>query len=152
MPHFTSTKHGNLATDLTKYWLKQNERETKAKQWFMAALAIGCALEALLYGYFIIWGGDADPSKDEQIPDNLVLNDLLDAARQIDILTPIKFKDKFGAHAVQNVVNEIRHMRNNIHAGVALRKNFNPAKFRKKDYLRIERIFAVVMDNWERNL
>jgi len=44
-------------------------------------------------------------------------------------LTPVKFKDKFGKHAVQDVVQEIRHIRNNIHAGVALKKNFNPAKF-----------------------
>lgn len=42
------------------------------------------------------------------------------------MLTPIKFKDKFGDHAVQDVVHEIRHMRNNIHAGVALRKKFDP--------------------------
>jgi hypothetical protein len=45
------------------------------------------------------------------------------------LLTPVKFKDKFGKHAVQDVVQEIRHIRNNIHAGVALKKNFNPAKF-----------------------
>ena len=60
------------------------------------------------------------------------MNDLLDAAKQIDLLPPIKFKDKFGAHAVEDVVHEIRHIRNNIHAGVALRKNFHLAKFRKK--------------------
>lgn len=69
------------------------------------------------------------------------MSNLLDAAKPFDLLTPVKLKDKFGKHAVQEVVHEIRHMRNNIHAGVALRKSFNPATFRKKDYLRIKRIF-----------
>ncbi len=50
--------------------------------------------------------------------------------------------------AVQDVVQEIRHIRNNIHAGVALKKNFNPAKLKKKDHARIERIFHAVLDNF----
>lgn len=60
----------------------------------MAAVALGCLLEAWLYAYFIIWSGDDgnDPAKDEQVPDGLVLNDLLDAAKSIDILTTVKFK------------------------------------------------------------
>ena len=48
--------------------------------------------------------------------------------------TTVKFKDVFGDHAVQDVAHEIRHLRNNIHAGVALRKEFDPAKFTKKEY------------------
>ena len=117
----------------------------------MAAVALGCLLEAWLYAYFIIWSGDEanDSAKDEQIPDGLVLNDLLDAAKQIDILTTVKFKDKFGDHAVQDVVHEIRHLRNNIHAGVALRKEFDPARFTKKDYTRLRRIFDAVWENFE---
>ena len=118
----------------------------------MAAMALGCLLEAFLYSYFIIWSGDDnnDPAKDEQIPDNLVLNDLLDAAKQADLLTPGKFKDEFGDHAVQDVVHELRHLRNNIHAGVALRGGFDPEKFKKKDYIRLKKIFAAVWDNFER--
>jgi hypothetical protein len=151
MAIFTCTNHGDLVNDLVLYWQKQHGRQVKAKQWFMAGLTLGCALEAMLYGYFIIWSGDEDnnPAKDEQIPDDLVLNDLLDAAKQFDLLTPVKFKDKCGKHAVQDVVHDIRHIRNNIHAGVALRKSFNPAKFRKKDYLRIKRIFDAVLENFE---
>ncbi len=120
----------------------------------MAAMALGCLLEAWLYAYFIIWSGDDgnDPSKDEQIPDSLVLNDLLDAAQQVDLLTPVKFKDKFGHHAVQDVVHEIRHLRNNIHAGVALRKEFDPARFTRKDYTRLKKIFEAVWGNFELKL
>jgi len=100
----------------------------------MAALALGSALEAMMYAYFIIWSGDdgKDPSKDGKIPGDLVLFDLIEAAKQVDLLSSVKFKDKFGEHAVEEVITEIRHMRNNVHAGVALRKNFNPAKFKKK--------------------
>jgi hypothetical protein len=47
-------------------------------------------------GYF--WSRDEvnDPTKDEEIPDDMVLFDLIDAAKQFDLLSPVKFKDKFG--------------------------------------------------------
>lgn len=154
MEQFTCTKHGDQANDLVLYWRRQTEREVKARSWFMAALALGSALEAMMYAYFIIWSGDDgdDPSKDEKIPDDLVLFDLVEAAKQLDLLSSVKFKDKFGEHAVEDVIIEIRHMRNNVHAGVALRKNFNPAKFKKKDYIRLRAIFDAVLDNYNRNL
>jgi hypothetical protein len=151
MAKFTCTLHGDHANALVRYWSKQHKREAKARQWFMAAVALGCLLEAWLYAYFIIWSGDEgnDPAKDEQIPDGLVLNDLLDAAKQLDLLTTVKFKDKFGDHAVQDVVQEVRHLRNNIHAGVALRKEFDPARFTKKDYARLKKIFDAAWENFE---
>jgi hypothetical protein len=151
MAKFTCTLHGDHASALVRYWSKQHNREAKARQWFMAAVALGCLLEAWLYAYFIIWSGDEgnDPAKDEQIPDGLVLNDLLDAAKQLDLLTTVKFKDKFGDHAVQDVVQEVRHLRNNIHAGAALRKEFDPARFTKKDYTRLKKIFDAAWENFE---
>src|SRR5271157_917977 len=111
MPRFTCTKHGDQANDLVLHWRRQTEREVKARSWFMAALALGSALEAMMYAYFIIWSGDNgnDPSKDEKIPDDLVLFDLIEAAKQIDLLSSIKFKNKFGEHAVEDVITEIRH-------------------------------------------
>ncbi len=154
MAQFTCTKHGDRANELVLYWRGQTEREVKAKSWFMAALALGSALEAMMYAYFIIWSGDDgnDPSKDEKIPDDLVLFNLIEAAKQLDLLSSVKFKDKFGEHAVEDVITEIRQMRNNVHAGVALRKNFNPAKFKKKDYMRLRDIFDAVLDNYNRKL
>lgn len=151
MAKFTCTLHGDQANALVLYWSKQHKREAKARQWFMAAMALGCLLEAWLYAYFIIWSGDDgnDPAKDEQIPDGLALNDLLDGAKQLDLLTTVKFKDKFGDHAIQDVAHEIRHLRNNIHAGVALRKEFDPAKFTKKEYTRLKKIFAAVWENFK---
>lgn len=151
MTKFTCTLHGDQANALVLYWNKQHKREVRAKQWFMAAVALGCLLEAWLYAYFIIWSGDEgnDPAKDEEIPDDLVLNDLLDGAKQLDLLTTVKFKDKFGDHAVQDVVHEVRHLRNNIHAGVALRKDFDPAGFTKEDYTRLRKIFDAVSENFE---
>lgn len=151
MAKLSCTLHGDQANELVLYWNKQHKRESEARQWFMAAIALGCLLEALLYAYFIIWSGDDgnDPAKDEQIPDGLVLNDLLDGAKQIDLLTPVKFKDKFGDHAVQDVVHEIRLLRNNIHAGAALRGKFDPARFKKRDYTRLKKIFDAVWENFE---
>lgn len=151
MGKLTCTLHSDQANTLVLYWNKQHKREVEARQWFMAAMALGCLLEAWLYAYFIIWSGDDgnEPAKDERIPDGLALNDLLEGAKQLDLLTAVKFKDKFGDHAVQDVVDEIRHLRNNIHAGVALRKGFSPAKFTKKDYMRLRKIFATVWKNFE---
>jgi hypothetical protein len=154
MTEFTCTKHGDQANELVLYWRRQTQREVKARSWFMAALALGSALEAMMYAYFIIWSGDDnnDPSKDEKIPDDLVLFDLIEAAKRFDLLSSVKFKDKFGEHAVEDVITEIRHIRNNVHAGAALRKNFNPAKFKKRDYMRLRDIFDAVLDNYNRNL
>ena len=70
MAKFTCTMHGDQANGLVKYWSNQHKKQRKAKQWFMAAVSLGCLLEAMLYGYFIVWSGDDDPAKDEQIPDD----------------------------------------------------------------------------------
>lgn len=154
MAKLSCTKHGEQANELALYWYGQTEREIAAESWFMAALALGSALEALLYAYYIIWTGDEgnDPSKDEKLSDRLVLHDLIEGAKQFDLLSPVKFKDKFGEHAVEDVVTEIRQMRNNIHAGVALRNNFNPAKFTKEQFMRLQDIFNAATDNVERKL
>lgn len=154
MTKFTATKHGDLVNKIALYWQKQTEREVKAESWFMAALALGSALEAMLYGYFIIWSGDegSDPAKDGEIPDDLTLHPLIKAATQADLLSPIKFKDKFGEHAVEGVIGEIQNMRNNIHAGVALSNGFDPAKFSKEEFMRLKEIFDAAIDNWERKL
>lgn len=52
----------------------------------------------------IIWSGDEgnDPEKDDEIPDDLVLHDLTEVPKQLDLLTPVKFK--FAEHAVENVI------------------------------------------------
>jgi hypothetical protein len=149
MKQFTSTKHGDQANKLTLYWYKQTEQEIKADSWFMAALALGSALEAMLYTYFIIWTGSESngPSKDEKLPDRLVLHDLIEGAKKADLLSSVRFKDEFGEHAVEGVITEIRDMRNNIHAGVALRNNFDPAKFTKEQFRRLKDIFSAVADN-----
>jgi hypothetical protein len=48
MTKFTCTLHGDQANALVLYWNKQYKREAKARQWFMAAMALGCLLEAWL--------------------------------------------------------------------------------------------------------
>jgi len=153
-PKLTCTQHGAEANALVTYWRERNELEVREKQWFMAALTLGCALEAMLYAYFIIWSGHDvnDPAKDAQISVKLNLNDLLETAKRIDLLTPVKFKDEFGDHAVHDVVHEIRSLRNNIHAGVALGRSFDPTAFRRDNYLRIAGIFDAVVSNFERAL
>ena len=154
MAKLTCTKHGDKANELALYWYAQTEREIKAESWFMAALALGSALEAMLYGYYVIWTGDEgnDPSKDERLSDRLVLHDLIEGAKKADLLSSVRFKDKFGEHAVEDVILEIGRMRNNVHAGAALRNNFNPAKFTKEQFKRLQDIFSAVADNVELKL
>jgi hypothetical protein len=154
MAKLTCTKHGDQATHLVLYWREQTEREVKAPSWFMAALALGSALEAVMYAYFIVWTGDEenDPAKDGKVPDDIALFDLIEPAKEFDLLSSVNFNGKFGEHAVEDVILEISHMRNNVHAGVALRKNFDPAKFTKRQYMRLQDIFDAVLDNYNRNL
>ncbi len=54
MRKLTCTLHGDQANALVLYWTKQHKREAEARQWFMAAMALGYLLEVLLYAYFII--------------------------------------------------------------------------------------------------
>ena len=82
------------------------------------------------------------------IPGDLALRDLIEAAKHADLLSSVTFKDKFGEHAVENVINEIRHMRNNVHAGVALRNDFNPAQFTREEFERLNGIYDAVVDNF----
>jgi hypothetical protein len=93
MARFTCRLHGDQANTLARYWTKQHKREAEAQQWFIAAMALGCLLEAFLYSYLIIRSGDDnhDSAKDQPIPDRLGLNDLLEAAKEADLLTPGKF-------------------------------------------------------------
>lgn len=99
MAKFTCTEHGDLANKIAAYWQRQTEREAKAEEWFMAALALGSALEASLYAYFIIWTGDDgnDPTKDKKIPTNLALFNLIEEAKRADLMVAVNFKDEFGS-------------------------------------------------------
>lgn len=154
MAKFTCTDHADLANKIAAYWREQTERQIKAEEWFMAALALGSALEAMLYAYFIIWTGDDgnDPAKDQKIPANLALFNLIEEAKQADLMVAAKFKDEFGEHAVEGVINDIQHMRNNVHAGVALKNNFDPSKFPKGEFMRLQGIFLAFLDSWEQQL
>jgi hypothetical protein len=149
---FTCTNHGDRVNSLVAYWRDQNKREIEAGSWFMSALTLGSGLEALLYAYIIVWSGDDDPVKDAEIASDLDLGKLIEAAKHFDLLSSAQFKDEFGCHTIEDVIDEIRKTRNNLHPGVALRNNFNPAQYTKEQYTRLAKIFDSVLDSIERNL
>jgi hypothetical protein len=149
---FTCTNHGEQANRLVAYWRDQNKREIEAGSWFMSALTLGSGLEALLYAYIIVWSGDDDRTQDAEIPSDLDLGKLIEAAKHFDLLSSAQFKDELGDHAIENVIDEIRKTRNNLHPGVALRRDFNPAQYTKEQYSRLHKIFDSVLDSIERNL
>ena len=146
----TETKHLDAANALLVFYKEQAKKLEAAGSHFMAAVALGAALEtALLIFLMIEWD---DTEGEAAIPDDLSLEDLVQAMQQIDVLNSAKFKDGAGDQSVEAVIREIQWMRNNLHPAKALRKSFDPSSFDEAQYLRLRDIYDAVMDNLLRNI
>ena len=78
--------------------------------------------------------------------DKVTLDDLISAAKQLDLLNAVKFQEASNAHS-ETVIREIQSMRNNLHPAKALRKCFDPSSFDGALYGRLRDIYGTVMDN-----
>lgn len=150
MGYLTGSKHWDAANELLVTFHNQARQLESAGLYFMAAVALGAALEtALLAFMFAEWDENAG---EPTLPDRLTLDDLISAAKQIDVLAATKYESGGVYHSVEKVIHEIQWMRNNLHAARALRTGFNPAAFDKTQYQRLRDIYSAVMDNLLRNI
>lgn len=134
MGKLTGTKHADDATALVVFYRNQARRLQKSKSYFMAAVALGAALEAALLAVMLVeW--DEDNGGELEIPDDVRLHDLIEAAKQFDLLSAAEFKEtkKKPPCSVETVIHEIQATRNNLHAARALRKSFNPASLKARE-------------------
>jgi hypothetical protein len=148
MALLTGTKHGDTANELMQFYQDEAKKLEAAGSYFMAAVALGAALETALLTFMLVeW--DEDNGGELEIPDKVCLDELISAAKSFDLLNAVKFEDSRsqGARSVESVIREIQRMRNNLHAGKALRTGFNPASFGVTQYQRLRDIYGAVMDN-----
>lgn len=148
MGHLTGTNHGDSVNALLNFYQSEADKLEASGSYFMAAVALGAALESALLGYMLVEWAE-DNGGELQIPDDVSLDDLIIAAKKFDLLNAVKFQDSDAvpARSVEDVIQEIQWMRNNVHPAKALRKSFDPATFDSGQYRRLRGIYGTALDN-----
>jgi len=141
----TESKHWEAANTLLMFHQEQAKKLEAGGFYFMAAVALGAALETALLSFFLIEWDEAHG--EAEIPDKVTLDDLILAAKQLDLLNAVKFQEASNTHSVETVIREIQWMRNNLHPAKALRQSFDPSSFDAAQYGRLRDIYGAVMDN-----
>ena len=146
MGKLTGTKHGDAVNALLKFYQNDADKLEVSGSYFMAAVALGSALETALLGYMLVqWD---ENNRELEIPGRIMLGDLIDAAKSFGLLNAIKFQQsEENACSVEEVIHEIQEMRNNLHPGKALRNSFDPASFDANHYRKLRKIYGTVLDN-----
>jgi hypothetical protein len=148
MGKLTGTNHGDAANHLMEFYQEQADKLEAAGSYFMAAVALGAALETALLTYMLVEWGE-DNRGELEIPDDVALDDLIIAAKKFDLLNAVKFQEAEAvpARSVEDVIQEIQWMRNNVHPAKALRISFDPATFDSGQYRKLRGIYGTVLDN-----
>ena len=106
-------------------------------QYFMAAIALGFAIETAVLTYLLVEFG-VDNGGELEIPNSVGMSELIDAANQIDLLNaPINIPSHVGAddddappkHVAKDAVDKIRRFRNLIYPARALKESYDPRTF-----------------------
>lgn len=148
MGHLTGMKHGDAVSGLLAFYQAEADKLEALGSYFMAAVALGAALETALLGYMLVEWAE-DNGGELQIPDDVRLADLIEAAKSFELLDAVKFQEVTGTpdRSVDDVIHQIQNMRNNLHPARALRKSFDPASFDANQYRKLRGIYGAVLDN-----
>jgi|WetSurMetagenome_2_1015567.scaffolds.fasta_scaffold35943_3 hypothetical protein len=147
----TGTNHGDAATSLLGFYIDKAKELEEAKQYYMAAVALSFGVETAIIAYLLVEFGE-DNGGELQIPDRVGFFDLIEAANEVGVLgapinvsSHIREDGKKPKHIAKDVVDKMRKFRNLIHPAVALRNQFDPAKFRKKQLNEFKNMFESIM-------
>jgi len=137
MSTLTGTDHGNAANELFGFYQDKAHELEEAGQYFVAAVALGFALETAILAYLLVEFGDENGGE-LTIPSSVSMSKLIWAANEIDVLNaPINAPSHIGPddnqrppkHIAKEVVDQIRRFRNLIHPARALAESFDPRTF-----------------------
>jgi len=138
MGKLTGTRHGDAANDVLVFYTDKTSELEEAGQYFMAAVALGFALETAILTYLLVEFGDENGGE-LKVPDSVNLSELIETANEIDVLrAPIDVPSHSNdgnappKHVAQEVVEKIRAFRNLIHPARALKKGYDPRTFTKE--------------------
>lgn len=153
MGKLTGTRHGDEASDLFLFYKEKARELEKAGQYFMAAVALGLALETAVLSYLLV-EFDEDNGGELQIPDSVNMSELIEAASEIDVLNaPINVPSLIGGdedseppkYVAKDVVNKIRRFRNLIHPARALKESFDPRTFTREQLEELKEMYESVL-------
>ncbi len=135
MGKLTGTLFGDAANDLLAFYEDQAQRLEESGAYFMAAIALGFALETALLAYMLVEFGE-DNGGELEIPGSVSLSELIEAAREVDVLSaPIEVPPELAGdvgppkHIANDVVDTMRKFRNLIHPARTLKAGFSPSNF-----------------------
>jgi|ERR1022692_2170407 hypothetical protein len=158
MGKLTGTVHGDAANDLVAFYDDKVTELAESGQYFMAAVALGMALETVLLTYLLVEFGD-DNGGELEIPDDVNLSDLIEAANHFDVLNApidgpsyVREDDEPPKHIAKDVVDKVRQFRNLIHPGRALRKGYNPRTFTQEQFAELKEMYSSILHSLMYNL
>ena len=135
MSKLAGTQHGDAANSLLAFYEEKVNELEHAGQYFMAAVALGFALETAILTYLLVEFGE-DNGGELEIPDSVNMSELIEAANEIDVLdAPIDIPShgRNGGdppkHIAKDVVERIRRFRNLIHPARAVKIGYDPRTF-----------------------
>ena len=152
MGKLTGSKHGDAANELLAFYQNKVHELEGAGQCFMAAVALGLALETVLLGYIL--AAENQDGGELEVPDSVNLSELIEAANENEVLSaPIDIPSHIGPegdetrpqHVAKDVVDKIRGFRNLIHPGRALKEGFDPKTFGPEQLGELKKIYESVL-------
>jgi hypothetical protein len=150
MAKLTGIQHGNAANSLLAFYSDKVTELEESGQYFMAAVALGLALETAVLTYLLVEFGE-DNGGELRIPDSVNLSELIEAANEIDVLNaPIDIPsharddDIPPKHVAKDVVDKIRQFRNLIHPARALQRGFDRGTFNREQLETFKEMYSSV--------
>lgn len=150
MGKLTGTAHGDAANALLDFYYENVKSLETVGEYFLAAIALGFALETAILTYLLVEFGDENGGELE-IPDSVNLSELISAANEVDVLSaPIdtpshsREDDAHPKHIAKDVVDKIRRFRNLIHPAHALKAGYDPRTFTKAQLDEYKEMFESV--------
>jgi hypothetical protein len=151
MGKLTGTRHGDAANELLVFYTdKLNELE-KSGQYFMAAVALGFALETAVLTYLLVEFGEENGGELE-IPDSVNMSRLIERANEIDVLNApinipshVREDEEPPKYVAKDVVEKIRRFRNLIHPARALKESYDPRTFTHEHLKEFKEMYESVM-------
>ena len=152
MGKLTGTQHGEAANSILAFYEDKVIELEQAGQYFMAAIALGLALEsAEVLTYLLVEFGDDNGGRTQDPALGQHVSELVDAANEIDVLTaPVDIPshgrdgDDPPKHVAKDVVDKIRRFRNLIHPARALKEGFDPRAFTQAQLQEFKEMYSSV--------
>ncbi len=108
MSTLTGTQHGDAANELLAFYQAKVDELESAGQYFMAAVALGFALETAILAYLLVEFGE-DNGGELKIPSSVNMSGLIWAANEIDVLNaPINGPSHVGPNEDQTLQSTLQ--------------------------------------------